>query len=444
MTLDDFRGKRVAILGLGIENLALLRYLIAHDIQADYTILDARTKRQLEDRHTSLQELASQHDIRLHWRTGQDYDADLSDFNCIFRIAGYPLFTQPIINAMMAGVTVTSATKLFFDLSPSKNIIGVTGSKGKGTTASLIYKILKDAGRRAHFGGNIGTALFSFIEKIQPDDWVVLELSSFQTEDLHVSPHIAVFTNFFPDHLAAADPANPNYHKTLHSYWQAKTAIFAYQHKGDLLIADEQLEDMIMTNQPRGKVRYFTKSELPSGLIGEHNKKNIAAAILAAKAAGIGIADIKRSVKNFKGLEHRLEFVRAHGDVRYYNDSFATAPHPATIALQSFHPGSVVLIAGGASKAANYRSFAKQIKTSAKAVVLLPGQGSAEIERALRNAKYGAIDHAATMANAVRTACKRAEAGDIILLSPACASFGLFANYKERGEQFKEAVKKIA
>lgn len=444
MKLDELRGKQIAILGLGIENVALLQYLIAHGHTANYTILDARDKRQLHERAAGLEQLAHTHNLSLEWRTGPEYDRNLAEFDYIFRIAGYPLFKQPIIEAMMAGTSISSATKLFFDICPSKHTIGVTGSKGKGTTASLIYKILQDAGKRAHFGGNIGTPLFSFMDNIRPGDWVVLELSSFQTEDLHTSPHIAVFTNFFPDHLAAADPANPNYHKTLQSYWQAKTSIFTYQKKGDILIAGSQLKEKVTAVRPRSTIHFFTKSELPSRLVGEHNKKNIAAAAQAAKAVGISAGTIKRSVKDFAGLPHRLEFIAVHDDIRYYNDSFATAPHPAITALQSFHPGSVVLIAGGASKKTDYTSFATIAKTYAKAVMLLPGKGSQEIESALKAIDYPAIVHVKTMAQAVARAAKQATAGDIVLLSPACASFGLFNNYKERGEMFRAAVRKRA
>ena len=340
----------------------------------------------------------------------------------------------------MAGVKISSPTKLFFDLCPTKNIIGVTGTKGKGTTSSLIYKILKDGGKRVHFGGNIGIPMFSFFNKIKPNDWVVLELSSFQLEDLHQSPYISVFTNFFEDHLSAADPNNPNYHKTMATYWHAKENIFSHQNKNDILIAHENLKSKIEHHRPKSKIIYFNKSNLKTPLIGEHSKRNIGAAELVAQKIGISKETTKKSVIKFKGLEHRIEFVKMIKNVRYYNDSFSTAPDTAVIALKTFDNGAIILIAGGSDKGSDFTHLAREIKKRVKTLILFPGKGSIKIKQALKKIKYNNIQEVKNMSQAVEEAKKNTEPGDVILLSPACASFGIFKNYKERGVLFKKEV----
>jgi len=424
--------KKICILGLGIENYALVKFLLKKNAQCDITVCDARP--------SVNKELPLPKKIKR--QLGKGYDKNLKQYDIIFRIAGYPLFTKQIIKAMMAGVEISSPTKLFFDLCPTKNIIGVTGTKGKGTTASLIYHILKTAGKQVHLAGNIGVPMFGFMDKIRKNDWVVLELSSFQLEDLPTSPRIAVFTNFFAEHLAPVDPNNPNYHKSLKTYWDAKENIFAHQSAKDILIANNTLRDKIRLAKPKGKVIYFTASKLDTPLLGEHNRKNIAAAVLATQKAGVKIADIKKNVKNFRGLEHRLEFVGEKNKIRYYNDSFATAPDATITALRAFTPKTIVLIAGGADKGSDFTTLAKEIKKRVRCVILLPGKGSRRIKQTLLKLKIAKIQNAKNMKQAVRLGKQNTSSGDVVLLSPACASFGIFKNYKERGNLFKKEIKK--
>ena len=433
MTIKSLHNKKICLLGLGIENHALLEFLLAKKIPAEITVCDARTKRELKSRYGACVKGVT-------CKLGRRYDSELEGYDIIFRVAGYPLFSPAIIKAMMAGVTISSPTKLFFDICPTKNTIGVTGTKGKGTIASLIYQVLGDAGKRAHFGGNIGIPLFSFFEKIKPHDWVVLELSSFQLEDLHASPHIAVITNFFPEHLASGDPHNPNHHKTMPAYWEAKTNIFSHQNAKDFLIASSDLRVKLRHEKIPAKIRYFTTSSLETPLVGNHNKRNIAAAQVVARIVGITPTRVAESVASFKGLEHRLEFVGTQANVQYYNDSFATTPEAALTALHAFNPGRVILIAGGASKGARFNALAAQIKKYASHVVLLPGKGSDDLTRALAAQKVTAVTTRATMKTAVQAARKKSRPGDVVLLAPACASFGIFKNYKDRGEQFKRAA----
>jgi UDP-N-acetylmuramoylalanine--D-glutamate ligase len=528
--LKELQNKKIAILGLGIENYALAHYLIANYRripprrdefnELDITICDKKNKRELGERYKKLAKKVS-------WKLGKNYDKNLYEFDILFRSPGWPIDCREIREAMKksphtpfikGGVIVSSPMKLFFELCPTKNIIGVTGTKGKGTTASLIYVILKQSfksattngahanklKRNVWLGGNIGTAPFEFLNKIYPapfgncasgtdssvvkrrgvkkNDWVVLELSSFQLEDMEASPHIAVITNFYSEHLAPADPNNPNFHKTLKDYWEAKINIIKWQRKGDYAIINkktikqENNKTRNLFQNLNSKIIYFGKSDLPSKLIGEHNKENVAAAVEAAKIIGIKNEIIKKAVAGFKGLEHRLEFVKkikikspfnkggVGGFISFYNDSFATTPESAIIALKSFQ-GPVILLAGGAEKNSDFQPLAREIRRrvylikSSKAgsppqawqfnrvkfVVLLDGKATGRIRKELLKIKYpkDKIKLAKSMKEAVKMARTVAKAGDTVLLSPACASFGMFENYQERGRLFKEEVWKL-
>ena len=434
MNLNKLQNKKICILGYGIENKALVSFLISKKISCEITICDAnRGVRHPVGCRTPF----------VGWRLGKNYDKNLSDFDIIFRIAGYPLFSEKIKKAKKTGTEISSPAKLFFEFCPTKNIIGITGTKGKGTTASLIFTILKKAGKRVWFGGNIGVPIFSFFEKIKENDWVVLELSSFQLEDLKISPRFAVFTNFYKEHLAPADPNNPNYHKTLSSYWKSKTNIFLWQNKDGILIANEKIKNKIK-NQGKGKKIYFTKSNLPSQLIGKHNKENIAAAVLIAEQIKISQKIIASAVASFKGLEHRLEFAGERAGIKFYDDSFSTTPENTIAALNSFDQ-PIILLAGGADKGSDFKALAKLIKQKAKLVILFEGKSSPRLKKELEKIKYQKekIKSANSMPTAILIATKEMETRDIILLSPGCASFGIFKNYKERGNLFKQEVNKI-
>jgi UDP-N-acetylmuramoylalanine--D-glutamate ligase len=432
MNLNKLQNKKICILGYGIENRALVDFLILKKIPCEITICDAN----------NVVETYNYASLHIVWRSGKNYDKNLSQFDIIFRVAGYPLFSEEIKKAKKSGTEISSPTKLFFELCPTKNIIGVTGTKGKGTTASLIFAILKKTGKRVWFGGNIGTPMFSFFEKIKENDWVILELSSFQLEDLKISPRFAVFTNFYKEHLSPADPNNPNYHKTISSYWKSKANIFLWQDKNGTLIANKKIKNKIK-NQGKGKKIYFTKSDLPSKLIGEHNKENIAATVSIAEQIKISQKIIASVVADFKGLEHRLEFAGEHGGIKFYDDSFSTTPENAIAALNSFNQ-PIILLAGGADKGSNFGALAKLIKQKTKLVILFKGKASPRLKKELEKIKYPKekIKLANSMPEAIVAATKNMTNGNIILLSPGCASFGIFKNYKERGNLFKQEVNK--
>ena len=435
MTLMSLNNKKIAVLGLGLENYWLIKYLAKHKVTGELTICDQRPEKELRAKFPDLP-------ARLNWQTGGNYNRDLAKFDVLSRAPGWPMACPGIRQARKnKKIIITSPMQLFFDFCPSRNIIGVTGTKGKGTTASLIYHIIKASGQRVWLGGNIGTAPLSFLDKIKTADWVVLELSSFQLEDLTSSPHIAVLTNFSPEHLAPADPHNPNYHPSLKHYWRSKSNIFKYQTAKDYLIINQKKP---IKTAP-AKIIYFTVSQLPSRLAGAHNQENIAAAVAAAKILKIKIATIAAAVKSFHGLEHRLQLVGRWQGVAYYDDSFATTPDSALIALKSF-PAPIILIAGGADKGANFNALARRIKRQVKAVALLAGAGTPALAQSLAAVGYPArqLSTFTALKPAVAWSVAQAQAGDIILLSPACASFGMFNNYKERGQLFHQAVRQLA
>ncbi|MFH1233798.1 MAG: UDP-N-acetylmuramoyl-L-alanine--D-glutamate ligase [Patescibacteria group bacterium] len=455
--LKKLQNKKIALLGLGIENFSLAKFLLAKKIPCEITICDRKSKKNLGEKYEELKKHKN-----INWRMGKYYNKNLNKFDVLFRSPGWPLFSpciQKILTAKSLQLKVTSPMQLFFEICPTKNIIGVTGTKGKGTTAGLIYEILKTGFERATtnnahtnektkkqvwLGGNIGKAPFDFLIKIKKTDWVVLELSSFQLEYMTISPHISVMTNFYPEHLAPADPNNPNFHKTLADYWQAKNNIFKWQNKKDWAIINCQLRITKYKLDTEAKIIYFKKSELPSKLIGEHNKENIAAAVEVAKIIGINKNTIAKAVKNFKGLPHRLELVKIINGVRYYDDSFATTPESTIIALKSF-TAPIVILLGGADKGANFKKLAKEVKNKVKFVILLKGDSTIKIKKELLKTgfKLRNIRLIDNIKDAVKIAEENSATGDVVLLSTACASFGMFKNYKERGELFKQAVNKI-
>lgn len=419
---------------MGLENYALIGFLFDEKIPCQITICDARPKKELNPARVKFLENKKE----ITWKLGRGYDKDLSQFDMVVRAPGYALFSPELAKAKKAGADITSAMKLFFAFCPGQNIIGVTGTKGKGTTSSLIYRILKQAGKKVFLGGNIGVAPFAFLKKIKKSDWVVLELSSFQLEDMTVSPRVAVITNFFRDHLTPADPNNPNYHPSLKKYQQAKLNILKWQGRSDWAVLNEKIKKKTEA-AGQGRKIYFAKSEMETKLIGEHNKENVAAAVAVAEILKIKKDIVTKAVKSFVGLEHRLEFVKKINGVEYYDDSFATNPDSTITALKSFSQPIVILL-GGADKGADFKSLAKEVKKKVKFAVLLHGQATPRIEKELKKIGFKNMQTVRSMEEAVSAAKKQAQAGDVVLLSTACASFGMFQNYKQRGDLFKEEI----
>ena len=353
------------------------------------------------------------------------------------------------------GIPLTSEMNLFWTHQPGR-VIGVTGSNGKSTTTALIHHLLQQAGNRVWLGGNLGGSLLPHVDEIAPADWVVLELSSFMLADLdhlRASPHLAVVTSFAPNHL--------DWHPDLADYRRAKQTILRWQSQADFAVLNADDPDVRTWPTP-AQIRWFGESPLPGpgtqvvgntlelqmpegasrfdlgtgfSLPGRHNRWNAAAAVSAARALGISDEQIRTGLATFRGLPHRLQLVAEGKGRRFYNDSLATTPESALCALEAFD-APVLLLAGGYDKQVDLTAFAQGISERAKGVTLL-GQTAPRLEELLDQAGARLPRHRATsLADAFRWVVDHSAEGDVVLLSPACASFDWFKNFADRGEQF--------
>lgn len=452
MKANDLKEKKVAILGIGVEGFALVNYL--KEQGADITILDEKTEEKQDK-----EELQKIRSLNLPIEFGEL--SNLSRFDIIFRSPGIKRHQKALDDAAADGVTITSQTQLFFDLCPCP-IIGVTGTKGKGATSSLICEMLKKQGFDTYLGGNIGTPPIEFLDRLGKDSRVVLEMSSFQLQDLHSSPHIAVMLMTTSEHL--------DYHKDVHEYVDAKRNIVRHQGASDYAIVNKDYPASNESDvESNGKVyKVSREQEVDQGcfvrdnaiflrmngkeekvldtkdilLPGRHNLENVCAAIVAAIFGGAKMKAIIEVLKTFKGLEHRLELVKTVNGVRYYDDSFSTTPETAIAAIEAFTDPEI-LILGGSSKGSDFKTLGKTI-TDAKNIKAIIGIGVEwpEIKKHIKR-EILVLEGGKNMNAVVQAASKIATLGDVVLLTPACASFDMFKNYKDRGNQFKEEVNKI-
>lgn len=476
MNLERFKNKKVVVFGLGVEGFSTAKYLAENG--AGFSVAE---KKELEELPYDVQEFIRTRNTSL--MSGENHADNLKDFDVIIRNPGIPLWNPKLQEAIKNGSEVTSQTKLFFDLCPCP-IVGVTGTKGKGTTATLIYEMLKASGKDAYLGGNIGRPPLDFIKNLTKDCVVVLELSSFQLEDLRESPHAAVVLMVTQEHLDSNAPDSPNYHRSIEEYVEAKKNIVRFQGKSDFAVVNYDFERSrdFAKNLP-SKVSYFSvKKEVENGaflsgnelvlkingdqkilckkedifLRGEHNIQNVLAAVIASVIFGADLSKVREVIETFKGLEHRLEFVREVNGVRYFNDSFSTTPETAIAAIKSFDEPKV-LILGGSEKGSDYTELGHAIaKANNIRAVLLIGTTAPQIEKAIYQGQKGIIPETGiipvagiipinlslnvNMEEVIRRAKEVAQPGDAVLLSPACASFDMFKNYKDRGTQFKREV----
>ena len=292
---------------------------------------------------------------------------------------------------------------------------------------------MKAAGKDVYLGGNIGAGVFDFLPKLTKKSWVVLELSSFQLIDLHKSPHIAVVLMVTSEHL--------NWHKNIDEYVQAKAQISLHQNDGDFVVANKDYPSSVkIAKQSDGKIFWVSGKgvDIETKLRGDHNKENIAAAVAVAKILNVKEPIIRKVIKNFRGLKHRLEFVKKVKGVSFYNDSFSTVPETAIAAIKSFTEPTIIIL-GGSSKNSDFSELGKTI-TNAKNIkkVILIGVEGPKIGKFIKNKEIAFGE--GNMEKIVQMAYNNATKGDVVLLSPACASFDMFKSYKDRGEQFKKAV----
>ena len=451
------KGRKVAIIGLGVSNLPLLKYM--YEKKAKVTVFDEKEK---EEVPRKLLERLEKYEANAFF--GKNCFENLKGFDIIFRSPSCLPTRKELVEEKTRGAIITSEIEMLMKIAPCK-VIGVTGSDGKTTTTSLIYSILKKAGYNTYLGGNIGIPLFTKLEEMKPEDMLVLELSSFQLMGMEISPKISVITNITPNHL--------NIHKDYQEYIDAKKTIFKYQNENDYLVLNYDNE--ITRNcgkEAKSKVTYFSsKEKLDNGFIvdngiikecedgirkhildtkevllrGNHNYENIATALAATKTLVDQEISIE-AVKEFKAVEHRLEFVREIDNVKWYNDSVSSSPTRTIAGLNSFDE-DIVLIAGGYDKNLDYTPIAKPILKKVKTLILL-GATSGKIFNAVKEEeekekKSIDIYMADNLEEAVNLAKKYAKPREVVLFSPASASFDMFKNFAERGNIFKNLVNKL-
>ena len=454
-----FTGKRITIMGLGFfgGTIGLARYLVSQGAQV--TVTDLKSADALQDSVAALQGLP------VRFVLGGHAPADFTDVDMVFASPAVREDSPYLVAARSCGVPIDTEMNLFMRLCRG-SVIGVTGSNGKTTTTSLLGAILRAAHPCTQVGGNIGRCLLPEVASIEPGDPVVLELSSFQLEDLAAvgrSPHIALLLNLSPNHL--------DRHGSMEQYLAAKMQIFAYQGPEDvaLLNADDpRLQPLI--GRLRSQCWFFSCERMVeegawldgdrllvshSGrrsevcrlqditLLGRHNVANVLAAVAAADAWGVPLAVMRAAIRAFTGVEHRLEHVHDRAGVRFYNDSIATSP-TATMAALAAIQQPIWLIAGGYDKGLSFQALGEAIIQRVKGVCLI-GTTAQQIARAIEAARrpgrdLPTITFCSDLPEAVRVAAHAATPGDVVLLSPACASYDQFRNFVERGRLFKHLV----
>lgn len=463
------KNDKIAILGYGLEGKSLVQYLCKNSYNSVF----------IHDRKPDLRIIEN-----VQKCLGKDYLRALDSYDFIFRSPGIPYLSGEFSDYRER---ITSATNLFFEKCPAK-IIGVTGTKGKGTTSTLIAEMLKVEGKTVWLGGNIGVPALSFLDKIKPADWVVLELSSFQLQDLKYSPYIGIILMTTKEHQ--------DHHLNINEYKEAKKNIISHQKADDIAIINTMYESgreylravkgrifeincgkiqkngayvdeksfIVVKDNEKHKICPVSQTKLR----GKHNWENICAAAMAAYLSGVKLNAIARVIRDFEGLPHRLQKVCEKNGISFINDSFSTAPEPTIAAINAFSE-PIILIIGGSEKGHDYLELARVIVNAhqIKKVIFL-GDNAAKLmrlavekESVVATKKINRLEQraeiltktdkdiplklaaAASMQEAILSARKDAMAGDIILLSPAAASFDLFKDYKERGWVFTELANKV-
>lgn len=449
MNLTEYNNKlkssKIAILGLGVSNIPLLEYL--HNLGCDVVVFNTKPlDKNLIDKLNI---------YKIKYYNEENAFDYLHGFDIIFRSPSILPTRKELVIAKEEGAVITSEIRELLHLAPCK-VIGVTGSDGKTTTTTLINEILKANSYHTFLGGNIGTPLFTKLPEMKKEDIIVLELSSFQLMDMDISPDISVITNIAENHL--------DIHSSFEEYIDAKKNIFKYQDNKGILVtnADNEITSKFKGN---GETRYFSRSKQTNyfytdgtyiyyngkkilnkndiKLRGIHNLENIATALTAI----IDLIDLDKSIeviKNFNGVEHRLEFVREINNVKWYNDSVSSSPTRTIAGLYSYDE-KIVLIAGGYDKHLDYTNIAKPILDKVTKLILM-GDTKEKIYNAVTTSVMNPnieIYKCNTLQEVVDKAKEVAIPGEIVLFSPASASFDMFKNFADRGNQFKDLVNKL-
>ena len=443
MKIGELKDKKILILGLGKEGMDSFDFLRKMFPEKVFGLAD---RKKFSEFPAKIQEKIKK-DKKTKQHFGENHLKFLKNYDVIIKAPGIP---PKVLKSFLSPKTiVTSATEIFFD-NYKGTIIGITGTKGKSTTSSLVYEILKTSVKKVHLVGNIGRPVLRFLEKSTEKDIFVYELSSHQLFHIKKSPHIAVFLNIFPEHL--------DYYKNFQEYIKAKKNITRWQTNQDYLIFNsrDKIVSKIAKKSKAKKISIFANNHsdvlknirMDTALKGEHNIQNIKASIAVAQIFKIPSAKITKAIKNFKPLNHRLEFVTTRKSVKFYNDSLSTIPEAAIAAIDVCGKDVNTIILGGYDRNLDFSKLGRRIlKSKIKTVILFPDTGKRIWQEIQKQAEKSKIKNpvqcffADNMRTAVETAFKRTRKGKICLLSPASPSFGLFKNYKERGNLFKKYIK---
>ncbi len=450
--MKDFKDKKVVIMGLGLHGGGASAAKFFCREGAKVLVTDLKKE---EDLSSSLQKLKN---FPIRYVLGRHREKDFAEADLIIKNPGVPEDSSFLDVAWNNNIPVETDVNIFFDLTESL-IIGVTGTKGKSTISTFIYEILKKEKEDVFLAGNIGVSPLEILPEVKKESWVVLELSSFELEYLRRSPQVAVVCSIYPDHL--------NRYPNMGEYIEAKKKIYKYQDSNDFLILNYD-DPLVKEMGGEGQTFFYSKEQKPlegAGCFlkenkfffddekdaladvkdlrikGEHNVSNALAALTVAKIMKIPKKKIEEGLSAFSGVKDREEVVLEKEGIRYVNDTTATIPEAVISALRRYEKSEIILIAGGEDKGLEYGRMAEKIDQRVKSLILLPGSASEEIKKKINRVDSILVN---SMEEAVRRAHQKALKGDIVLMSPGAASFNLFNNEFDRGEQFIKNVNKMA
>ena len=454
--ISFFQGKRVTVFGLGLNSggVGTVKFLSQVGVK-EIIVTDMKTEEALSKSIDGLKDIPN-----IRYTLGRHEKRDFTETDMVIKNPGIPWTNEFVQTALIQGIPVETDASIFFELCRNQ-IIGVTGTKGKTTTATLIAHLLEQAKVPTVRVGISQVSVLDSLLSLQQDEVVVFELSSWRLSSLKKSPHIAVVTNIYPDHL--------NYYSSMEDYVADKENIFLFQKEDDVLVvSDDDDWGRRMAGKALGRVLRFSEQEISEGffeqgdkliyrennsseewfdfsqwhILGGHNRRNALAAVAAVFSFGMKRDDIVSGLKSFPGVSHRLEFVREFDGVKFFNDSASTIPEATVVALRSFEK-PVILIAGGNDKNLDFTELAKEIPSRTKGVVFLRGVGTEKLLHAMGTSPDEIGEQMGSMEQAVARAIEMSAQGDIVLLSPGATSFGLFQNEFDRGNQFRDIVQKL-
>ncbi len=455
---EYFKGKKVTCMGLGLLGGMLNDALFLLECGAELTITDLKSAQELA---SSIKKLSKFKNIK--YVLGEHRLEDFKDRDFILQPGNVPPNSPYLLEAQKNNIPIHESESLFFQYASDIKTIGITGTRGKTTTTHLIYNILKSVyDKKVHLAGNIqGRSTLALLKFIKPGDLVVLELDSWCLHgmgDIHKSPNVSVFTNLMPDHLNFYLKNSKDEREAMEKYFTDKAQIYLNQNKEDFLICGEKISKRIgktksqpsqIKNKFDGPRKIIAKKvDVPKSwklkIKGEHNLENIACAIKACEALNISAKSIKKGVENFTGVEGRLEFVKNYKGIKIYNDTTATTPDATIMALRALadKKSKIVLICGGADKGLDMSGLVKEILKYSKSVILLSGSGSLKLKQDFpkQTKEMPLVDN---LKEAVLQVIKLCQKGDTLLFSPAFASFGMFKNEYDRGDQFMKLIKAL-